>query len=154
VDINNDGSLLLQTNRGPLELDFLFFSTGFKIDWSLRAEFKDIAPHILNWSDRYTPPRWRDQELADSPYLRPVFEFQQKTPGSLPGLERIHCFCYPAAASPGARVRRHPGHQRRAYRLAQGIAALMYSEDVEDHYRNIQAYEEPELEGDEWTDSP
>jgi hypothetical protein len=41
-----------------------------------------------------------------------------------------------------------------AYRLAQGIAALMYSEDIDYHYRNIQAYEEPELEGDEWSESP
>jgi hypothetical protein len=30
----------------------------------------------------------------------------------------------------------------------------MYSEDIDYHYRNIQAYEEPELEGDEWTESP
>ncbi|MBG7618882.1 NAD(P)/FAD-dependent oxidoreductase [Herbaspirillum sp. AP02] len=155
VDVNNDGSLLLQTNRGPLELDFLFFSTGFKIDWSIRPEFKDIAPHILNWSDRYTPPAGEeDRELADSPYLGPVFEFQQKTPGSLPGLERIHCFCYPAAASQGTVSGDIPAISDGAYRLAQGIAALMYSEDVEYHYRNIQSYEEPELEGDEWTESP
>ncbi|UIN22984.1 NAD(P)-binding domain-containing protein [Herbaspirillum frisingense] len=155
VEVKQDGTLLLQTNRGPLELDFLFFSTGFKIDWSLRAEFKDIAPHILNWSDRYTPPAGEeDQELADSPYLGPVFEFQQKTPGSLPGLERIHCFCYPAAASHGTVSGDIPAISDGAYRLAQGIAALMYSEDVEYHYRNIQSYEEPELEGDEWTESP
>ncbi|MFS2117478.1 SidA/IucD/PvdA family monooxygenase, partial [Herbaspirillum frisingense] len=155
VEVKQDGTLLLQTNRGPLELDFLFFSTGFKIDWSLRTEFRDIAPHILNWSDRYTPPAGEeDQELADSPYLGPVFEFQQKTPGSLPGLERIHCFCYPAAASHGTVSGDIPAISDGAYRLAQGIAALMYSEDVEYHYRNIQSYEEPELEGDEWTESP
>jgi hypothetical protein len=155
VEVKPDGTLLLQTNRGPLELDFLFFSTGFKIDWSLRREFKDIAPHILNWSDRYTPPAGEeDQELADSPYLGPVFEFQQKTPGSLPGLERVHCFCYPAAASHGTVSGDIPAISDGAYRLAQGIAALMYSEDIDYHYRNIQAYEEPELEGDEWSESP
>lgn len=155
VEVKPDGALLLQTNRGPLELDFLFFSTGFKIDWSLRREFKDIAPHILNWSDRYTPPAGEeDQELADSPYLGPVFEFQQKTPGSLPGLERVHCFCYPAAASHGTVSGDIPAISDGAYRLAQGIAALMYSEDIDYHYRNIQAYEEPELEGDEWSESP
>jgi cation diffusion facilitator CzcD-associated flavoprotein CzcO len=155
VEVKPDGTLLLQTNRGPLELDFLFFSTGFKIDWSLRSEFKDIAPHVLNWSDRYTPPAGEeDQELADSPYLGPVFEFQQKTPGSLPGLERVHCFCYPAAASHGTVSGDIPAISDGAYRLAQGIAALMYSEDIDYHYRNIQAYEEPELEGDEWTESP
>ncbi|MBV8625852.1 MAG: NAD(P)/FAD-dependent oxidoreductase [Herbaspirillum sp.] len=155
VDVNNDGSLLLQTNRGPLALDFLFFSTGFKIDWSIRPEFKDIAPHVLNWSDRYTPPAGEeDQELADSPYLGPVFEFQQKTPGGLPGLERVHCFNYAAAASHGSVSGDIPAISDGAYRLAQGIASLMYSEDVDYHYRNIQAYAEPELEGDEWTESP
>jgi cation diffusion facilitator CzcD-associated flavoprotein CzcO len=155
VAVQDDGSLLLQTNRGPLALDFLFFSTGFKIDWGIRPEFQDIAPHILNWSDRYTPPAGEeDRELADSPYLGPVFEFQQKTPGSLPGLERVHCFCYPATASHGTLSGDIPAISDGAYRLAQGIAALLYGEDVEYHYRNIQSYEEPELEGDEWSESP
>lgn len=152
VRVKDDGTLLLHTNRGPLELDFLFFSTGFMIDWNQRPEFSDIAPHILTWSERYTPPAGeQDQELADSPYLGPVFEFQQKTPGALPGLERVHCFCYAAAASHGTVSGDIPAISDGAYRLAQGIAALMYSEDVAYHYENIQAYSEPELEGDEWT---
>ncbi|KAF1048011.1 MAG: FAD-dependent urate hydroxylase [Herbaspirillum frisingense] len=154
VAVQDDGALLLETNRGRLELDFLFFSTGFRIDWSARPEFAAIAAHILTWSDRYTPPAGdEDAELADSPYLGPVFEFQEKTPGALPGLERIHCFCYPAAASHGTVSGDIPAISDGAYRLAQGIASLLYGEDVDYHYRNIQAYEEPELVGDEWTPS-
>jgi len=40
-----------------------------------------------------------------------------------------------------------------AQRLAQGIASLLYAEDVDSHYQNLQAYAEPELTGDEWTPS-
>jgi hypothetical protein len=69
-------------------------------------------------------------------------------------LSRIHCFCYPATLTQGTVSGDIPAISDGAYRLAQGIAALMYSEDVEYHYRSIQAYEEPELEGDEWTESP
>lgn len=155
VAVKDDGALLLQTNRGQLELDFLFFSTGFQVNWGARPEFAAIAPHILAWGDRYTPPAGEeDAELRDMPYLGPVFEFQQKTPGALPGLERVHCFCYPATASHGTVSGDIPAISDGAYRLAQGIASLMYGEDVEYHYRNIEAYEEPELAGDEWTPSP
>ena len=70
VEVKPDGTLLLQTNRGPLELDFLFFSTGFKIDWSLRSEFRDIAPHVLNWSDRYTPPAGEEDQAAGAVSFR------------------------------------------------------------------------------------
>ncbi|MFJ3045660.1 SidA/IucD/PvdA family monooxygenase [Herbaspirillum chlorophenolicum] len=154
VAVQPDGSLRLDTNRGPLELDFLFFSTGFRIDWSARPEFAAIGQHILTWSERYTPPDGdEDAELADSPYLGPVFQFQEKTPGALPGLDRVHCFCYPATASHGTVSGDIPAISDGAYRLAQGIASLLYGEDVEYHYRNIEAYEEPELVGDEWTPS-
>lgn len=150
-----DGALQLQTNRGPLALDFLFFSTGFRIDWSARPEFAAIAPHILAWRERYTPPAGdEDNELADMPYLGPVFEFQEKQPGSLPGLDRVHCFCYPATASHGTVSGDIPAISDGAYRLAQGIASLLYSEDVQYHYSNLEAYAEPELVGDEWTPSP
>ena len=144
----------LQTSRGALEVDFVIFSTGFKVDWNIRPEFSVIAPHILSWGERYTPPATEDDaELRDMPYLGPVFEFQQKVPGELPGLERVHCFCYPAVASHGTISGDIPAISDGAYRLAQGIASQLYSEDVEHHYVNIQAYEEPELVGDEWTES-
>ncbi|WP_231502024.1 NAD(P)-binding domain-containing protein [Herbaspirillum sp. RV1423] len=153
VEVNADG-LRVTTPRGVFDLDFLIFSTGFRIDWTVRPEFATIAPHIRNWRSRYMPPLGdEDMELSDSPDLGPVFEFQQKHPGSLPGLERVHCFCYPAALSHGTLSGDIPAISDGAQRLAQGIAALFYGEDVEFHYANIQAYAEPELVGDEWTPS-
>ncbi len=41
-----------------------------------------------------------------------------------------------------------------ARRLGQGIAGLLYQEDVEIHYANLEAYAEPEVFGDEWTPAP
>ena len=64
---------------------------------------------------------------------------------------RIHCFCYPAALSHGTISGDIPAISDGARRLGQGIAALLYQEDVELHYAALQAFAEPEVFGDEWT---
>lgn len=146
-----DGVLKLQSSKGLFTLDFLILSTGFRIDWTARPEFAALAPHIRAWKDRYTPPPGEeDQELADSPDLGPAFELQENVPGACPGLSRVHCFCYPAALSHGTVSGDIPAISDGARRLAQGIAGLLYREDIATHYTNMQAYAEPELNGDEW----
>ena len=117
-----------------------------------RPEFAALAPHIRAWKDRYTPPAGEeDAELADAPDLGPTFELQEKAPGACPGLSRVHCFCYPAALSHGTVSGDIPAISDGAKRLAQGIAALFYGEDIATHYANMEAFAEPELNGDEWT---
>ena len=149
VQAQGDG-LLVRTPKGEFEYDFLIVSTGFAIDWARRPEFDAIAPHIRTWSERYQPPAaLHDQELADSPVLGPAFEFQEKTPGSCPGLSRVHCFCYPATLSHGALAGDIPNISDGARRLATGIASHFYREDFEQHFAHLQAYAEPELLGDE-----
>ncbi|NEM46319.1 MAG: NAD(P)/FAD-dependent oxidoreductase, partial [Xanthomonas perforans] len=144
--------LRVTTPRGTFAFDFLIVSTGFAIDWSQKPEYAPFAPHVRTWGERYQPPAGdEDQELADSPDLGPVFEFQQRTPGACPGLERIHCFCYPAALSHGTVSGDIPAISDGARRLATGLAGLFYCEDVEHHFDVLQAYAEPELLGDEWT---
>ncbi|MFJ4292060.1 FAD-dependent oxidoreductase [Cupriavidus sp. NPDC089707] len=151
VEIRGD-ALHIGTQRGTFELDFLIFSTGFRIDLETRAEFSAFAPHIRYWRDRYVPPAGQeDRELSDSPDLGESFEFQEKSPGACPGLSRIHCFCYPAALSHGTISGDIPAISDGARRLGQGIAALLYQEDVELHYAALQAFAEPEIFGDEWT---
>jgi cation diffusion facilitator CzcD-associated flavoprotein CzcO len=80
-----------------------------------------------------------------------VFELREKTPGACPGLNRIHCFNYPAALSHGTVSGDIPAISDGARRLASGIAGLLYAEDVEQHFSALQTYAEPELVGDEWT---
>ena len=143
------------TPKGIFTLDFLVFSTGFRIDWTVRPEFAALAPHVRAWGDRYTPPAGEeDQELHDSPDLGAAFELQEKTPGACPGLDRVHCFSYPAALTHGTVSGDIPAISEGAKRLAQGIAGLFYREDVATHYANMEAFAEPEVFGDEWTPAP
>ncbi|SFP09980.1 Predicted flavoprotein CzcO associated with the cation diffusion facilitator CzcD [Variovorax sp. OK605] len=145
-------AMRVSTPKGDFEFDFLIVSTGFKVDWEHRPEFAGIAPFVRTWKDRFTPaPGDEDQELADSPDLGPVFEFQERVPGDCPGLSRIHCFCYPAALSHGTVSGDIPAISEGARRLAGGIASLFYREDFDHHYAYLEAYAEPELFGDEWT---
>ena len=142
----------VHTSKGVFHLDFVIFSTGFRIDWTSRSEFAPFAAHVRNWSNRFEHPQGEDdQELADSPDLGPAFELQPKTPGACPGLERIHAFSYPAALTHGTVSGDIPAISVGAERLAQGIASTLYAEDVEWHFEKLQAFSEPEVFGDEWT---
>lgn len=139
--------LHVHTTQGVFVLDFLIVSTGFAIDWRLRPEFADIAPHVRLWGQRFTPEAGQDDaELSASPDLGPLFEFQ----GDLPGLQHIHCFCYPAALSHGTVSGDIPAISDGARKLAQGLAALFYQADIAQHFAQLQRYAEPELNGDEW----
>lgn len=149
-----DGALRLDTAKGPLAVDFVLFSTGFRTDWTQRPEFAAFASQVRVWQDRFTPPAgMADSELADSPDLGPLFEFQEKTPGACPGLERVHCFNYAASLSHGAAAGDIPQITDGAQRLARGLAAKLLSEDADLHFAAMQRYAEPELDGDEWTPS-
>ena len=145
------GALRVQTPRRAFDFDFLIVSTGFRIDWHSRPEYAAIAPHVRAWKDRFVPaPGQDDAELADSPDLGALFELQENTAGECPGLERIHCFCYPATLSHGAVSGDIPAISDGARRLATGMASLFYREDFAYHFARLEAYDDPELLGDEW----
>jgi len=149
-----DGALRLDTAKGPLAADFVVFSTGFRTDWALRPEFAAFSSQVRVWQDRFAPPEgMADSELAESPDLGPLFEFQEKTPGACPGLERVHCFNYAASLSHGAAAGDIPQITDGAQRLARGLAARLLGEDAGQHFAAMQRYAEPELDGDEWTPS-
>ncbi|VVE05704.1 FAD-dependent oxidoreductase [Pandoraea capi] len=156
LDVSPVGDALhVRTAKGTFVLDFLVFATGFRIDIEGRPEFAAFSKSVRKWSDRYTPAAGdEDMELSDSPDLGPTFEFQEKTPGVCPGLERIHCFCAPATLSHGAVSGDIPAVSEGAKRLAQGLAGTFYREDVAHHYANMETYAEPEVYGDEWTPAP
>jgi cation diffusion facilitator CzcD-associated flavoprotein CzcO len=150
--VRHDGrALRVTTPRGDFVYDFLVVATGFKIDWSLRPEYAGFADQVRAWRHRFTPPAGQlDDELADSPDLGPLFEFQEKTPGACPGLDRIHCFCHPATLSHGAVSGDIPAISDGARRLATGLAGLFYREDFDHHLDMLEAYDDPELLGNEW----
>ncbi|WP_416199588.1 MAG: FAD-dependent oxidoreductase [Pseudomonas helleri] len=151
VAVQADGSLLLQTPTAHLHYDFLVFATGFRSNWALRPEFSPFAPHIKLWSDRYSAPAGQeDLELSQLPDLGPLFEFLERVPGTCPGLDRVHCFSYPAALIYGGVSGDIPAISEGAKRMAQGLAGQLFNDDIELHFEAMQAYAEPELKGDEW----
>ncbi|MEO6364376.1 MAG: NAD(P)/FAD-dependent oxidoreductase [Caldimonas sp.] len=149
------GALQVRTSAGPLALDFLILATGFKVDWRQRPMLRHIASAIRLWKDRYRPPPGEeDAELAGSPDLGAAFEFQPRLGADCPGLERVHCFCYPATLSLGIITGDIPAISEGALQLADRLAALLYAEDIELHFARIEAFGEPEILGDEWVASP
>jgi cation diffusion facilitator CzcD-associated flavoprotein CzcO len=153
--VERDGRLQVRTSAGPIELDFLIFATGFKVDWRQRPMLRHIAPHIRVWKDRYAPPAGEeDDELAESPDLGRAFEFQPREGAPCPGLERVHCLTYPATLSLGVITGDIPAISEGAVQLADTLAGLLYAEDIAHHYARMEAYVEPEILGDEWVAEP
>jgi cation diffusion facilitator CzcD-associated flavoprotein CzcO len=148
-------ALRVRTSQGPVDLDFLVFGTGFVVDWTQRPMLRHIAPHVRLWRDRWAPaPGLEDDELSASPDLGADFEFQLREGHACPGLERIHCFSYPAALSLGVITGDIPAISEGAVQLATSLAGALWAEDFEHHYARMLAFAEPEVYGDEWVAEP
>lgn len=142
------------TPKGTYLVDFLILATGFEVDLAKRPELGAFADNILFWGDRFVPPEGMENgELAASPDLGPGFKFREKVPGRTPLLTRIHCFNYPASLSHGKLSGDIPAVSEGADRLARAIVRGLFVEDREVHFANLQAYDTPELLGDEWRDA-
>jgi len=150
-----ENGLLLETAQGPLHYDYLIAATGFTNNFHGRPEFSAIAPYIRSWADgRYQsemgPAR---QNMLEAPDLGPSFEFQERNPGECPLLSHIYCFNDAAMLTHGKVSGDIPAVSAGADRLARGIMASLFAEDIEQHYASLQAFDVPELQGDEWVDS-
>lgn len=152
--VEENNQLVVQTPRGRYALDFIIFATGFKTDVHVRPELAPVADNIRLWKDAFDASQeGANHELANSPYLGAAFECLEKIEGSCPALGRIHLFNYSALASQGKLSGDIPAVSIGAQRLAQGIVSRMFCDDCGEHYAALQAYEKPELYGDEWTDA-
>ena len=143
------------TAKGRLfDADFVIAATGFSIGVRHRPELAAVAGDIATWGDRVTAPAGcEDAELAGYPYLGPAFAFTERQQGRAPWLGRLHCFNHAASLSLGKISGDIPAISQGAARLAAGIASAFYAEDIEQHWRMLQAYEKPELIGHEWRDA-
>ncbi|UYG00861.1 NAD(P)-binding domain-containing protein [Halomonas sp. GD1P12] len=147
--------IVVITRQGEVRGDFLILGTGFEIDPLARTELAGYADRILLWRDCYQPPEeLAHDELGKFPYVGRDFAFQEREPGSAPWLKNIHCFNYGASVSLGKVSGDIPGISEGASWLASAIASRFYQEDVERHWQQLQHYDAPELQGDEWTASP
>ena len=85
------------------------------------------------------------------PLPRPRLRVPSAREGSaVEGLGRLHCFSHAAQLSLGNLANDIPVVSEGAARLAHGIAASLFLEDRDHHWRNLEDYAEPELLGDEW----
>ncbi|CAO3426912.1 FAD/NAD(P)-binding protein [Azospirillum doebereinerae] len=148
-----DGRLVLNTTRGRAVVDHVVLATGFTVDWEQRPELAELATNALLWRDRYVAPGKEGSEFAQYPYLGTRFEFQERIPGQTPWVGRVHAFNYAAVMSHGRVTGDIPGISAGAERLAEGIASHLFAEDYDRHWRDLQAFETPELLGDEWTEA-
>ncbi|KPG95470.1 FAD-dependent oxidoreductase [Pseudomonas sp. RIT-PI-q] len=151
VEENPAGGLWLHTPTARIEADFLVFATGFRTDFQQRPEFAPFSSHIRVWRDRFEAPSTeRDAELSELPDLGDCFEFQEKIPGTCPGLNHIHCFSYPAALNYGAVSGDIPAISEGSKRLAHALVGQLFNEDIALHFESMRSYADPELLGDEW----
>ncbi|EJC69812.1 putative flavoprotein involved in K+ transport [Rhizobium leguminosarum bv. viciae WSM1455] len=145
--------IVVTTPKGSYPVDFLIFGTGFKVELTNRPELAGVASHIRLWRDRFpVPAGMRNDELETSPDLGEAFEFLEAEPGACPALARIHCFNFPATLSHGKLTGDIPAISEGADRLARGIVRALFVADRERHFADLQAFDTPELLGDEWAD--
>ena len=146
----------ITTQHGDrLNTDFVILGTGFTVDPMARTELAGYADQILLWKDRYTPPlEFASTEIGNFPYLDETFAFRERQTGQAPWLNDIHCFNYGATISLGKVSGDIPAVSDGAAWLVRSLASRLYNEDIEKHWQHLVAYDKPELQGDEWCQTP
>jgi cation diffusion facilitator CzcD-associated flavoprotein CzcO len=140
--------LRVSGSAAPRHHDFLIVGTGFQVDAAAIPELAEHSAAVARWRDRYVPPdELARADLGDFPYLGPGFELAEREPGLCPGLSRIHLVNHGAALSHGAVASDIPGVNVAAERVSSAIVASLFREDIGPIRQDLEAFDEPELEG-------
>lgn len=143
-----DDKVVVATPNGEHRFDFLIFGTGFDMSIARRPEMSALAPHMLQWRDRFTPPDGEENEtLLDQPYLGTASEFQQRVPGTCPVLGRVSMLGAAATLSTGPMYGGLNGIKFLLERVVQETCRLLILETLEtfhEKFRNgLQAQKPP-----------
>jgi cation diffusion facilitator CzcD-associated flavoprotein CzcO len=139
-------AIMLHTDAGDFETDFIIAATGFNTDLSKRPELAELHPHIALWRDRYTPSdEERNAELDRHPYLGPSFQYQEREPGRAPYLGYVYNYTFGCLLSLGFGGASISGMKYSIGRLTRGIAGSLFCEDREHHYATLRAFDEREF---------
>jgi len=149
LTVATNGAIALTTPHDRYALDHVIFATGYCTDLSLRPELAHLAPHIRWWHER-EPPHVADFALAGFPETADDFSLVARDPATCPALAQVHLFTGAALMSQGKLTGDIPGIGFGATKLALGIAARLYAADFAQQLRAVQAYDELEVQGDEW----
>jgi len=131
--------VVVTTPQGEERFDFLIFGTGFEMDIGRRPEMSALAPHMLRWRDRFTPPNGEDNAvLIDQPYLGSACEFQERKPGSCPVLNRISMLGAAATLSIGPMFGGLNGVKFLLERVVDQTCRALMMETLERFYENFE----------------
>jgi FAD-dependent urate hydroxylase len=138
--------VLIGTDAGTLEYDFVIVGTGFITDLSTRPELSAVEPAIARWSDRYTPrAEEQNAELDRHPYLGPHFEFTERTPGSAPYLKYLYNYTFGCLLSLGFGGASISGMKYSIPRLVSGITESFFVEDRDQYFDALRNFAEREF---------
>jgi cation diffusion facilitator CzcD-associated flavoprotein CzcO len=139
-------TVLIETESGHFEVDFVIVATGCVTDLAARPELAHFEAQIARWADRYTPPAHEMQEdLQRHPYLGPGFEFSERQPGQAPYLAHLYNYTFGGLLSMGFGGASISGLKYSATRLVAGITRSLFVEDSAAHYDNLCHFAEPEF---------
>lgn len=145
ASVNADGSVRLETPRGPASADFLICGTGVEMDFAKRPELARIAHNIACWSDRYTPPEEeRDERLARFPYLAADYSLLPREPGLTDWMRDIHVFNISATMSFGPSGSSINAMTTAIPKLVHGVTRGLFTGDLERHWATLKAYNVPQ----------
>lgn len=147
VALGEDGRVKLATPRGAYRADYLISCAGMEVDFAARQELAPFADAIQTWGDVYAPPEEEaNPRLARYPYLDENGAYSEKTPGDAPFLRHIYDFTFAATMSFGASGCSINAMKIAVPRLAAGVTRALFREDVDAHWRSLQAYDDKVFE--------
>jgi FAD-dependent urate hydroxylase len=140
-------SVLVETDSGNFEVDYVIVATGFVTDLAARQELTQFEAHIARWSERFTPPADESHEdLLRHPYLGPHFEFCERRAGDAPYLAHLYNYTFGGLLSMGFGGASISGLKYSVSRLVAGITKSLFLEDSSEHFSNLCNFAEPEFE--------
>jgi cation diffusion facilitator CzcD-associated flavoprotein CzcO len=139
-------TVVIRTDAGAFEADFVIVGTGFITDLRLRPELEPIEPLIARWADRYTPPEdERHEDLSRHPYLGPGFEHTERQPGTAPYLQTLYNYTFGGLPSLGFGGASISGMKYSIPRLVGSLTRSLFVEDRELHFDSLRRYAEAEF---------
>lgn len=147
-----DGAIIVSTPQRIFTFDEVICATGSTPDLARRPELAPFAAEIALWRDRYTPPAEEAHEMLGCfPYLGPHYEFQARTSGAAPFLDRIHAYNLAGFVSMGPHSTSLSGHKYSVPRLIRGLTRSLFLEQQERLLPALRAHREREIE---WAPAP
>ena len=138
--------IVITTESGVFEVDFVVVGTGFTTDLALRPELSGVEPYIARWQDRYAPAEGeRHEDLLRHPYLGPHFEFTERAPGTAPYVRHLYNYTFGCLASLGFGGASISGMKYSIPRLVSGITGSLFEEDRAAHFESLASYAEKEF---------